>query len=83
MANKPIDCDQATRYAASRARHRRRSSSRDPSVSRDLKEPVLPGGSNKLKAPLWRSIMGPGDNLTGFLERLLLADSCCWDESSE
>lgn len=49
MPNKPIDCDRATRYAASPGRHRRRSSSRDPSVSRDLKGPVLPGGSNKLK----------------------------------
>ncbi len=29
-----------------------RSSSRDPSVSRDLKGPVLPGGSNKLKVRL-------------------------------
>ncbi len=49
MPNKPIDCDRATRYAASPARHRRCSSSRDPSVSRDLKGPVLPRGSNKLK----------------------------------
>ncbi len=49
MPNKPIDCDRATHYAACPAHHRRRSSSRDPSVNRDLKGPVLPGGSDKPK----------------------------------
>ena len=59
MPNKPIDCDRTTHSAASPARHRRRSSSRDPSMSRNLKGPVLPGGSNMLKVRFFgRAVAG-------------------------